>query len=359
MHWQALWRPLKRPLIIAFVIFLALWLHYLITGKGRPLVHVDGGTLGVTYHISYVDDQERNLKQPIDSLLTVLHGSLASYVATSSVARINQFRDTTKAIPVNNHFINLFDFTKEFHDKTNGFMEPGIVPLIYDLPSHKDHCSPAIDSPTNHSFQKYFELIERNGQTVVRKRCPKGGFNFDAIAKGYAVDRVAKLLEACGIEHYLIDIGGQVLARGTNHHHEHWQAGWAGSLKEDTAQNKNKLQFVLELKNEALASAEEVPCQTPFRNRALPDSLLSDTDESNTLLSTSVVRDSSCTEAQARAIAYQLMGLSKSWRHVQQQEGMSAYFMYRDSASGAIRIKYTENLSDRFVKQRFSEKTDK
>jgi thiamine biosynthesis lipoprotein ApbE len=72
-----------------------------------------------------------------------------------------------------------------------------------------------------------------------------------------------------------------------------------------------------------------------------------------------VVRDSSCTEAQARAIAYQLMGLSKSWRHVQQQEGMSAYFMYRDSASGAIRIKYTENLSDRFVKQRFSEKTDK
>ncbi len=351
MNWRALWRTVKRPFIIAFVIFLALWLNHLISSQERPIIRIDGGTLGVAYHISYIDDQERNLKRPIDSLLAVIHGSLASYVDTSAVARINQHEDTTEAIPVNNHFINLFNFAKKFHDKTSGFLEPGTMQLINDLPSYRYNCSTAIDSHKNDPFLKYLELLETSGKMVVKKQCPKAGLNFDAIAKGYAVDMVAELLEARGIEDYLIDIGGQILAQGTNQRNEPWQAGWAGSLKEDTVQNQNKLQFVLALKNEALASADEGSGLKAFRNRKLQDTLPSDAGKSTILLSTSVVSDSSCMRAQGWAIVYQFMGLNKSWRHVHQQEGISAYFIYRDSASGAKRAKYTENLSERLLDQ--------
>ena len=50
----------------------------------------------------------------------------------------------------------------------------------------------------------------------------KAGF-LSAIAKGYGVDRVAALLDTAGVEDYLVEIGGELLARGRNARGEPWR----------------------------------------------------------------------------------------------------------------------------------------
>lgn len=47
--------------------------------------------------------------------------------------------------------------------------------------------------------------------------------DLSAIAKGYAVDKVAEFLESQGIVNYLVEIGGELKARGRKHNGELWQ----------------------------------------------------------------------------------------------------------------------------------------
>lgn len=347
MDWRALWRTFKRPFIIALVIFFALLLNNLITSEERSIVRVDGGTLGVAYHISYIDNKERNFKHAIDSLLAVIHGSLASYIDTSAVARINNLNDTARTIPVDNHFRQLFRQTKQLHQETNGFFEPSLNIIKDNSPFRSGAYSSTTDSlPLNGAFH-HFSFVETNGKIAVKKRYPKARLNFDLIAKGYAVDKVANLLEANGIAHYLIDIGGQIRAQGTNQFHEPWQAGLTKSFKHDTSLRGNEFQFVLKLQNEALATDRSSRLQEPFSYGI--DSHQLGQQNSSVLLSTTIICDRSSAHAQGWAIAYNAMGFPESWHHVRNQDRLSAYFIYIDSASGALETKHTQDLSQRFV----------
>ncbi len=58
-----------------------------------------------------------------------------------------------------------------------------------------------------------FQLEDRN-PPVLRKSIPLAELDFSAIAKGYAVDEIGRLFEAQEITNYLVEIGGEVRARG-------------------------------------------------------------------------------------------------------------------------------------------------
>ncbi len=48
--------------------------------------------------------------------------------------------------------------------------------------------------------------------------------NLSAIAKGYAVDEIARLIKGSGVTNFLVEIGGEVFASGTNNG-DHWIVG--------------------------------------------------------------------------------------------------------------------------------------
>ena len=49
--------------------------------------------------------------------------------------------------------------------------------------------------------------------------------NLSAIAKGYGVDAIAKEIAALGVENYLVEIGGDLVTRGTNAQGDVWRIG--------------------------------------------------------------------------------------------------------------------------------------
>lgn len=50
----------------------------------------------------------------------------------------------------------------------------------------------------------------------MKKQDPRMSLNFSAIAKGYAVDVVAEFLKSKGIKNFLVEIGGELVAKGYN-----------------------------------------------------------------------------------------------------------------------------------------------
>src|SRR5688572_9191309 len=52
-------------------------------------IHVDGTTMGTTYHVTYYDSRQRNFKSSIDSLLVVVNKSISNYDPDSEVSRFN------------------------------------------------------------------------------------------------------------------------------------------------------------------------------------------------------------------------------------------------------------------------------
>jgi len=60
---------------------------------------------------------------------------------------------------------------------------------------------------------------------ALRKGAPDLAIDLSAIAKGYAVDEVARLLDEAGIEGYLVEIGGELRARGTRADGSVWRVG--------------------------------------------------------------------------------------------------------------------------------------
>jgi thiamine biosynthesis lipoprotein len=58
----------------------------------------------------------------------------------------------------------------------------------------------------------------------MRKLHSQVEIDLSAIAKGYAVDKVGELLESKGVKNYILEIGGEVRARGKAPEHS-WRAG--------------------------------------------------------------------------------------------------------------------------------------
>ena len=76
--------------------------------------------------------------------------------------------------------------------------------------------------------------------------------DFSAIAKGYAVDVVAELLEEKGIENYMVEIGGEVRCRGENDENKAWSLG----IEDPTvATSEQRLLAIVRLKDRSLATS--------------------------------------------------------------------------------------------------------
>jgi len=68
-----------------------------------------------------------------------------------------------------------------------------------------------------------FEQLQTDcGKPALRKRLAKLHVDLSAYAKGYAVDRLATLLDEAGIADYLVEIGGEMRMRGSNASRQKW-----------------------------------------------------------------------------------------------------------------------------------------
>ncbi len=174
-------------------------------------IKIEGYAQGSTYHITYYDSLNRNLQPDIEKILVDFDNSVSTYVPTSIISRINS---NQKNVKVDNYFIACFNKAKEVWKNTDGAFDPTVYPLVNAWgfgPGKKQK----IEQSKIDSILKFvgFNLIELKGNKIIKKD-PRVSLDFNAFAQGYSVDVVSSFLNSKGIKAYMVEIGGEVFAKG-------------------------------------------------------------------------------------------------------------------------------------------------
>ncbi|MDP2424309.1 MAG: FAD:protein FMN transferase, partial [Bacteroidales bacterium] len=202
-----------------------------------------------------------------------------------------------------------------------------------------------VDSLMQFVGYQNFNLIENK----IIKQNPGSAIDFNAIAKGYAVDVVGRFIEGKGISQYLVDIGGEVFARKRKHDGQLWKIGIEKPA--DQADSQRDLKVILELENEAIATSGN------YRRYYEEDGIrYSHTIDPSTgypvnhsLLSASVLA-ADCMTADAYATAFMVMGIERAKAYVLSHPGMEAYFIYA-SKDGSLETWASEGFVKKIVEQ--------
>jgi thiamine biosynthesis lipoprotein len=302
-------------------------------------VSFTGQTMGTIYSIKYLDEEERNFKQSVDSLLEVFNQSLNHYLPESEISRYNRQDSLYFELP---YFYPVLQATQEVVNATDGAFDPTVAPLVNawgfgpeggELPD-----SVAVDSLL---ALVGFDKIVYNEQ-VVTKTQPDVQLNFSAIAKGYGVDVVADFLAAQGIEDMMVEIGGEVVCKGVNARGEVWRIGI------DDPINRGNMTAAIAINNRAIATSGD------YRNYYVRDGKkYSHTIDPQTgypvehsVLSVSVIADD-CITADAYATAFMVMGLDKTIAVLEKMTQLDAYIIFDDN--GEIKTYQTNGVEDNLL----------
>ncbi len=342
-------KRLVFSLALLALIFSAVFLNF--RYRQAAFLAVDGFTQGTTYHIVLKQPLRLLLKgrlpvtkEEIDSLLHRFDLSLSSYVPASVISRINR-NDPT--VCTDTFFNVCFRASERIWRETDGAFDITVGPLV-DAWGFGPEGPEPVDSTIIDSLRQFvgMEKVKLEGDRVI-KSDPRIRLDVNAIAQGYSVDVVGAYLEKKGIRSYLVEIGGELKARGRKGPGNPWKVGVDKPVDNNNIPGQN-LQVVLKLHNKALATSgnyrkfyekngvkygHEIDPHTgyPARNR---------------LLSVTVLTDE-CILADGYATAFMVMGLEKSKAFVESRDDLDAYFVYSDD-QGNFRTLYTKGF-DRLI----------
>ena len=245
------------------------------------------------------------------------------------------------------YFTDIFNLSKEIHSNTTGAFDPTVGPLVnawgFGFTDRMKVDQNVVDSllPLV-NFHKV-----KIAENKVIKEDSRIQFDFNAIAQGYSVDLVGKLLESKGIENYLIDIGGEVLAKGKKPNGDLWEVGI--EKPKDNASYGEGLQAIVKLENKALATSGNYRKFYEVNGIRYSHTIDPKTGYpvQHSLLSVSVLADE-CATADAYATAFMVLGLEKSKTLLNEFKNLDAYFIYSDE-HGNLKTFFTREFTDILV----------
>ncbi len=350
----------KYPIASLFVLFLlGVACNSTETAKHElSYKKFSGPTMGTQYNITYSDTLDRNLQKEVDELLVAINQEVSTYIDSSVISQFNQSPEPfslegklyASSFESTNdfHFRNNFGFAKEVYKKTNGLFDPTVMPLVnyWGFGYTEKKAVTAIDSSIVDSLMQLvgFDKVEyqaNKGVYSLHKKSPEVQVDFSALAKGYAVDELGRLLESKGVKNYLVDIGGEVRAKGKNQRGEWWRLGI--SLPEEGA-DLNAIYSTIQLPNRALATSGNYRNYYKVGETSYAHTINPRTGypEKSTLLSASVVAES-CILADAYATAFMVMGLDSALILANQLEGIEAYLIY-STEDGELAAQSTQGM---------------
>ena len=310
---------------LLFIILLFLFISC--EGEQDNLKILEGNAIGTTFSIRYLDTTNKTFKTKIDSLIKAVNKSLSTYVLTSDISKINK-GDTT--IIVNHFFEEVFLKSEKIYKETNGDFDPTVGVLVNAWGFGPEDAIENLDSVKIQELLKFvgFDKVSlKNGS--VKKMYPEIYFDFNAIAKGYLVDVVGRLFEQDTIKNYMIEIGGEIRARGVNQHGEFWRI----AIENPNEDGTRSFATTIQLQNESMATSGNYrKYRTTEEGAKYVHTINAKTGyaTASNLLSASVISKSDCADVDGYATAFMAMGLEKSQNFLANHTELKAFLIYAD-----------------------------
>ncbi len=189
---------------------------------------LSGNTMGTTYNLTFEsnDISVEQLKGAVTKELETINQLMSTYIPDSEINKFNaltsdqcfRFSDATWLVLV---------AAKDIYHQTNGAFDITVGPLIqrwgFDAAEYADKVPTGEEVITLRQSVGTEKLrFDYEGQCI-SKATPELTINLSAIAKGYAVDQIANIMEQFKISNYLVEIGGETKGQGINVHGYPWR----------------------------------------------------------------------------------------------------------------------------------------
>ena len=302
----------------------------------KQYIYNDGTVYSTYYHVVYESREAKDLLNGIEQRMMMLDNSLSTFNPNSTISKINQ----NLPIRVDPLFKKCLKKGLKISKITEGAFDMTIAPLVnawgFGFKNKETITRPLIDNLLeNVGFQK----VKLRWNRVIKQN-PAIMLDASAIAKGLAVDLVAKFLSSKGCRNYMVEIGGEIAARGVNQYNKTWRVGISKPIDEQALSSRD-YQDILTLSGKALATSGN------YRNFYIEgDKKYSHTIDpksgypvGHSLLSATVLAND-CMTADAYATAFLVLGVEKSMKIIESIRELEAYFIYSDD-TGDYKVTYS------------------
>ncbi len=188
--------------------------------------------MGTTYSIKLAGvrlapDELADLQRRVEARLVALNRQMSHYQADSELSRFNQHTSATP-FKVSAELATVTRLALQLNHVSGGAFDPTLGPLINLWGFGPGAAPPA---PPSEDEIAQARRLTGCGQLVVtvadelQKRIPGLQLNLSAVAKGFGVDEVARVLRAAGLTNYFVEIGGEVATLGLNKDRHPWRVG--------------------------------------------------------------------------------------------------------------------------------------
>lgn len=315
-------------------IFSSLLVIFILTGMSsckneiQPQ-HLVGEAQGTYYAITYYDSLERDFSTELDSLFSNFDQSASVYKPESIISRVNR-NDST--VVIDDIFQAVFNKSMEVSESTQGAFDITVMPLVnaWGFGYKGADRSDTINIDSLKQFVGYKKIRIENGSVV--KDNAGIMIDYNAIAQGYTCDLIGAFFEKHGINNYLVDVGGEVLAKGTKPGSKPWNV--AVEKPADSSASTREIQIIVPLENRALATSGNYRAYFVKDNKKYSHTIdpVTGFPVNHSVLSVSVIANQ-CMTADAYATAFMVMGLEKTKAFLKSSYDLDAYIIYDDNGT--------------------------
>lgn len=217
---------------------------------------LSGETMGTRYNITYASDGIANeqLKASVVQELETINQLMSTYIPDSEINRFNglasdecfSFSDPTWLVLI---------AAKDIYHQTSGAFDITVDPLIqrwgFDATEYTEKVPSAEEVQKLLTSVSTEQLSFNFAEQCISKSNPQVTINLSAIAKGYAVDQLANIMEEFRITNYLVEIGGETKGEGVNIHGYPWRI----AVEKPSEQLQQQQLLIIALSNTSIATS--------------------------------------------------------------------------------------------------------
>jgi thiamine biosynthesis lipoprotein len=299
-----------------------------------------GPVFGTLYTINYQSDKDYH--EEIKAALQDVDDALSMFNEQSIISHINRGDDGE----ANDMFMEVFNKAMEVSKETDCAFDITVAPLVNawgfgfkngELPTRQQ-----VDSIRQFIGWK---KVTAEGKTI-KKTDRRVMLDCSAIAKGYGVDVVARLLKDKGITNFMVEIGGEIITKGISPKRVPWKIGVIKPT-EDSLQTSGEYQTILNVTDKAMATSgnyRNFYYKGGKRYAHTIDPKTGYPVQHNILSATVLAKD--CATADAYATSFMVMGLEGAKVILERHPELMAYLIYNDQDNN-LAVWYSPSMKDK------------
>lgn len=222
-------------------------------------IRLTGLAQGSTYLITYAETDRQGqrieasaeqVQELVEQGFERINHSVSGYHKGSVLSRLNR----NETCETDSIFRDLFRISCQLWEETEGIFDPSGAPL-YDLWGFGFQDKGQVSQHQIDSLRQFIGMhhFRLEGNQLIKDH-PNARLNFNAIAQGYTCDYIAHILDSLQIQDFLIEVGGEVYAKGLNPKGLSWRIG-IDRPEDGNMEPGAKLEEIVSISNQGLVTS--------------------------------------------------------------------------------------------------------